>query len=196
MTLSVFDVTRLVTDVFDQLHIPYLVGGSMASTMYGLVRTTQDVDIVADVHLRHVDKLVELLGDTFYMAPEAAAEAIRRRASFNLLHLVSMFKVDVFVVKNRPYDHAQFENRVLQPLNPTSAHLTYVASAEDTILTKLEWYRLGDEVSERQWKDILGVLAVQQGRLDENYLKKWAVELKVGDLLVKAQHEAQTRSME
>lgn len=179
-------VTLLVIDALNRLDVPYLIGGSLASTVHGLVRTTQDADLVADLRPEQATPLVQALGDAFYASFEAIQAAIRQRSSFNLIHLETMFKIDVFVSKQRPFDQAQFERRTIQVVAAEPEQTAYVASAEDTVLAKLEWYRLGGEVSERQWRDILGVLKVQGERLDRAYLQRWAVELGVADLLQQA----------
>jgi len=101
-----------------------------------------------------------------------------------------MFKVDVFISKQRPFDRAQFERKAAQVVATEPERTACVASAEDTVLTKLEWYRLGGEVSERQWRDVQGVLKVQAAGLDLAYLRRWAAELQVADLLTKALVEA------
>jgi hypothetical protein len=183
-------VTLLVTDILDNLNVPYLIGGSLASTVHGLVRTTQDVDLVADLRPEHVAPLIQALGDDFYADVEMIHAAIRQRRSFNLIHLETMFKVDIFVSKQRPFDQAQFERRTAQIVATEPEQTAYMASAEDTVLTKLEWYRLGGETSERQWSDVLGVLKVQGNRLDLAYLQRWAIELGVVDLLQKALTES------
>ena len=184
-------VTLLVIETLDRLDVPYLIGGSLASTVHGLVRTTQDADLVAILRPEQAVPLVQALGDAFYAGLEAIQEAIRQRSSFNLIHLETMFKVDIFVSKQRPFDQAQFERRTAQTVAIEPQRTAYIASAEDTVLTKLEWYRLGGGVSERQWRDVLGVLKVQGNRLDRAYLQRWAVELSVDDLLQKAVTEAE-----
>jgi hypothetical protein len=179
-------VTLRVVDVLDSIGVPYLIGGSLASTLHGMVRTTLDVDLVAEVRREHVSLLVQQLTNEFYIDADAIIDAITHRSSFNIIHLETMFKVDIFVAKQRAFDKSQFARRAVQIVVDEPERTAYVASAEDTILAKLEWYRLGGETSERQWRDVLGVLKVQGDRLDLAYLRQWAAELKVTDLLEKA----------
>ncbi len=184
-------VLMMVVAVFERLRIPYLVGGSMASALYGVARSTLDADIVADIRLEQVREFVASLGADFYADEEMIRSAIEHRSSFNLIHFETMFKVDVFIRKDRPFDQMQFKRRVEQVFAAEPEQKAYMITAEDIILTKLEWYRLGNEISDRQWRDILGVLKVQTGRLDMDYLHNWAVELDVADLLQRALKESE-----
>ena len=184
------EVTIKVTGVLEKLSVPYLIGGSLASTLYGMVRTTQDADIVAEMRLEHLRPFVLALQDEFYLDDEMIADSIQRNSSFNILHRETMFKVDVFIPRPRPFLQSQLARAQKQTFvfeNEVSAKF---ASPEDTILSKLEWYRLGGEVSERQWRDILGILKTRAGALDIDYLKEWAGELNVADLLKRALHES------
>ena len=183
-------VTMMVVDALDVLGVPYLIGGSLASSVHGVVRTTMDVDLVADLKMVHVEPLLQMLGDSFYADAHMIREGIRHRRSFNLLHLETMFKVDIFIHKQRPFDRAQFERRLLQTLDIDLERAAYVASAEDTVLAKLEWYRMGNEISERQWRDVIGVLKVQGERIDRDYMCRMAAELGVVDLLERALQES------
>ncbi len=185
-------VTERVAQALEALQIAYLIGGSMASTAYGRIRATMDVDMVADLSVDQVDALVADLSDEFYADADMIRQAIIHSSSFNLIHLSTMFKVDIFVAKDRPFDRQQLARRLPQSLE-TSEYLVHIASPEDVILAKLEWYRMGGEVSERQWRDIQGVLDVQGDRLDRAYMQKWAVELDVADLLDRALSEYEIR---
>jgi hypothetical protein len=182
-------VTLQVVDALEQVGAPYVIGGSLASTIHGVVRTTLDTDIVADLSLDQAQPFADLLAGAFYLDIGAIRDAIRQRSSFNVIHLATMFKVDLFIPKGRLFDRQQMDRRQAWIADPDSGRTIYVASPEDTILTKLAWYRLGDEVSERQWRDTLGVLAVQGDRLDLAYMRHWAVALGVSDLLERALHD-------
>lgn len=185
------EVTLKVTGVLESLGVPYFIGGSLASTLYGMVRTTQDSDVVAEMRLEHLAPFVAALQDEFFVDDEMIVEAIRRHSSFNIIHRETMFKVDVFIPRPRPFLQAQLSRAQRQTFTFETEVSTKFASPEDTILSKLEWYRMGGEVSDRQWRDILGMLKTQAGELELDYLRKWAVELKVGDLLERALREAE-----
>lgn len=183
-------VTMQVVDVLEKLGIDYVIGGSLASALHGVARATMDSDIVANFKEEHVVPFVEALKSTFYVDDEMIRDAIRTNRSFNVVHLATLFKVDIFIAKDREFDRLQIGRRSSYLLSAERNESAYVASAEDTILAKLEWYRMGDEVSDRQWKDILGVIKVQADSLDLEYLRRGANLLKVADLLEKALNAA------
>ena len=186
---EVLQVTLLVTNLLDDLGIPYVIGGSMASIIHGMLRTTMDVDIVADIHPEKVSSFASKLQDAFYVDEQMIQQAIQRQSSFNLIHLNTMFKVDIFIPKARPFDNQQLSRRVAEKISPDSDVQIWVLSPEDIVLAKLDWFRIGGEISERQWRDILGVLKTQQNSLDIAYLKQWAQSLSVGDLMDRALDE-------
>lgn len=183
-------VTLLVTDVFEKLGVRYAVGGSLSSSLHGVMRSTLDVDIVADMRLEHIQPLVAALSPEFYADVEMIRVANERHSSFNLIHYETSFKVDVFIPKPRPFDQMQLERRASAIITTDPERSLYVTSPEDVILSKLEWYRMGGEVSDRQWRDILGVLKTITGGIDLDYLRHWAKQLKVNDLLDRALTEA------
>jgi len=180
------EVTLRVTTVLENLSIPDLIGGSLASALYGMVRTTQDAGIVAEMRLAHLSPFVAALQDEFYLDEELIATALQRNASFNIIHRATMFKVDIFTPLPRPFLQSQLARAQRQTFTFETEVSAKFASPEDTILAKLEGYRLGGEVSERQWRDILGVLKTRAGELDLGYLERWADELELADLLKRA----------
>ena len=179
-------ITLLVTNVLEQIGIPYALGGSLASSVHGVMRSTLDVDIVADMRLEHIQPLVAALSKEFYADDEMMKDAIEHHSSFNLIHYETAFKVDIFIRKLRAFDQMQLARRIKAVIATEPDQSVYVISPEDTILSKLEWYRMGGEVSDRQWRDILGVIKTQAEALDRDYLQEWAKELKVADLLERA----------
>ena len=184
-------VTRRVTAVLNALGVPYVIGGSFASTVHGMARATMDADIVADLRPGDVAVLLDALGDSFYSPGEAVVrQAIERREGFNLIHLGTMFKIDIFLAGERPFDRQQLARRIGQRVGGRSDETLWVLSAEDVILAKLDWFRQGGELSERQWRDVLGVIKAQSPGLDAVYLRQWAGSLGVGDLLEQALVEA------
>jgi hypothetical protein len=176
-----------VLETLRELGVRHYVAGSIASSVHGLPRASVDADVVAELAPRHAGPLVEALGQAYYVPEERVHDAIRRRGSFNLIHLATMVKVDVFVSRDRPFDRRAFERSLATPAEGSVALL--VASAEDTVLAKLEWFRSGGETSERQWADVLGILRVATS-IDVGYLGRGAAELGVADLLERALKEA------
>jgi len=181
-----------VVDALEDLGVAYYLGGSVVSSTYGLARSTLDVDLVADLAERHVQPFTDALKSAYYVDAHMISDAIARKSCFNVIHLATMFKVDVFAVKDRPYDRMALARIRKDTLAVESAAAEFfLASPEDVVLNKLEWFRLGDEVSQRQWDDVIGVLKVQQARLDGAYLTEWATKLGVADLLQRAQEDAE-----
>ena len=183
-------VARLA-EIFDKLGIPYVVGGSLASSVYGIPRATNDVDLAANVKRIHVQPLTQALEVDFYVAEESITEAIRDRSSFNVIHLATMFKADIFVLGEDVLSQQQMLRARTEAIQLEGAsRLIRFASPEDTILQKLIWYRLGGEVSGQQWKDVQGVLRIQGESLDFEYLERSGAILNVADLLARAKESA------
>lgn len=176
-----------VVETLERLRVPYMLTGSVASSMHGVPRTTLDADLVARIEGTHARPLVEALGHAYYAEETAIHDAVRNGSSFNLIHQPSMVKIDIFVAKNRPYDAHALGRR--QPAR-IDGLVVHVATPDDVLLAKLEWFDAGGRVSERQWGDILGILRVQRDAIDGEYLRRWAREIGVGALLERALREA------
>jgi hypothetical protein len=184
-------VVAKVAQVLEDLHVPYFVGGSLASSNYGIPRTTQDVDLIADLRPQHVASLVTALSAEFYAEADAIRAAIRSRASFNLIHLPTLYKVDIFVTRADAWAREEMARRRAEQIDVGEEVVTlHFCSPEDAILHKLEWYRAGGRVSDRQWSDVLGVLKVQTATLDVAYLRHWAADLGLSELLEQALRDA------
>jgi len=171
--------------VLDRMEIPYLVGGSVASSIHGISRPTMDADVVADLQEDQIEELTGALGSAFYADPATMRQALRMGRAFNLIHFATTFKIDVFPLRKDSYSQVSFARRHFEAsrsFGPVPIECA-VATAEDTILRKLEWYRSGGGTSERQWNDVRGVLRINRDRLDYDYLQKWAMELRIDDLL-------------
>ena len=182
-----------VAEIFDALAVNYLIGGSVASSILGEPRATLDVDIVADLKISHVQPLIALMTGEFYIDEMMITEAINRKSSFNVIHLDTMQKVDIFILSEQPLAQLEMQRRQQLVITQNPEGSVWVASAEDIILQKLIWYRLGNQVSDRQWRDVLGVMKVQAERLDFNYLRDWAERLNLSNLIEQALREAGLR---
>lgn len=179
-------------ELLEARGIDYEIGGSLASATHGVARTTLDADVVAALTPADASPLVAMLADRYYVDLARVQDAIARRRSFNLIHLQTMLKIDVFVRRERAFDVSRAGRAALDSLSPTPGTRSFrISSAEDIILAKLEWFRVGGGVSERQWGDVLGVLRVGGPRLDRAYPSRWAAELGVADLLEQALGQAE-----
>lgn len=176
----------LVT-VFKDLDISYRIVGSVASSTQGMMRATLDVDMVAALNVEHISQLGVQLKSQYHIDEELMREAVTRGASFNLIHLETMIKIDVFLLGERPYDRVSFARERLETLDDFALSFK---TPEDIILGKLEWFVQSDKTSERQWRDVIGLLKVQGSSLDFEYMRLWAKELGVEALLEQAFREA------
>lgn len=188
---NILTALQPVIGAFEQLGVRHYIGGSVASSAHGVPRATLDVDLVADLHPPQAGPLVALLEAAYYADEDMIREAIARHGSFNLIHLDSMLKVDVFVPQQDAYQAEALHRRRKDVLAEEPDRVEcYLASVEDIVLSKLNWFRLGGGVSEQQWRDVLGVLKVQADTVDIGYLRKWAGQLHVLDLLEMALEDA------
>lgn len=187
---DIIEVTLKVVRVFDKLGIAYHIGGSLASSAYGVARSTLDVDIIAEIKPEQASDISENLREEFYVDSEMILDAIQKQSSFNLIHLETLFKVDIFPLRNHPFDQQAFQRRLQKELSEDTSQQLFFATPEDIVLHKLAWYKAGAEVSDRQWNDVQGVLKVQGDQLDMAYLNHWAKELSISELLEKAIDEA------
>lgn len=174
---------RPVVEELSRLGVRHYIGGSVASWLHGATRSTDDVDIAAELDEEAALALTTALQNEFYVNQQTALDAVRRRSCFNLIHLATSFKIDVFVSQDRAFDRAVQQRAVKGELGDAEPLSTRFATAEDIVLLKLEWYRLGNESSERQWSDLSRVAKIYGHQLDEEYLRHWASELGLTDLL-------------
>ena len=184
------EIVTQVTRLLEALDIPYMIGGSFASSVHGMGRHTRDADLIIDLAAHKVEALVRGLEQDFYVSREAIHEALRDHDVFNAIHLESTFKIDFFILGTSPFDREEFRRRDTHaPVEAGGSSLVF-KTPEDTVLRKLVWYRSGGEVSDQQWRDVLGVLAVCRATLDDAYMDRWAASLELADLLARARNEA------
>jgi hypothetical protein len=182
-----------VVRALEGLGIRYYLGGSVASSAHGVPRTSIDADVIAELRREHLPAFLERLRGAYYIDEDRARTAVDGRRSFNVIHLGTMFKVDLFVAKGRPFDRQALERARPDVLDDRPGTPTFqVASAEDTVLAKLEWFRTGGEVSDRQWADVVGMLRANRATVDHDHLERWAPALGVADLLQRARAEVES----
>lgn len=179
-------ILKQLTDALDNMKIDYAIGGSIASSVYGKVRFTQDADITVAAFGDMAEQLHKVLKESFYISKDAMYQAVSNRGSFNVIHLESAFKIDIFVQKDDDFHRQLFLRRKKVKLDESIEHLFDIVSAEDIILLKLRWYKSSGCVSERQWSDVLGILNVQNQLLDMKYLRSYSEKLGLSDILQKA----------
>ncbi len=185
-------VALAVARALEQVGVTYVAVGSLASSVHGAPRSTDDVDFVVDLAPTQGERLVAALAGEYYVSPEAVREATAARSgsTFNAIHLATSVKVDLFVAGDDPFEAERLAQRQRVSIASDPPAELFVDTPEHTILRKLEWYRRGGETSERQWRDVRGVLQAQGGRLDRRALSGWAERLGVTDLLERALREA------
>ncbi|HEY5503581.1 MAG TPA: hypothetical protein VIK28_00375 [Sedimentisphaerales bacterium] len=184
-------VLEKLTEVLEKLHIAYCLGGSMASSVYGTVRFTQDADITVEPFEPTAEKLFETLKADFYISSDTMYQALKNRGSFNIIHFATAFKIDVFIQTDNDFQKQMLSRGRKLRLGNGDKEVSFV-SPEDIILLKLDWFRQSGCASQRQWSDVQGVLTGQAKSLDFEYLKNWAKKLGLAELLVKAISESKT----
>lgn len=185
-------LARKVAVLLESLNIPYYIGGSVASSLQGEVRFTEDLDLVVSIQPNQTQSILNAFSKDFYISEIAVDDAMRgRTSSFNIIDLETTEKADIFVMRNDAFAYSKMERRQLYiPVNRPASEAIYLCSPEDTVLQKLVWYRMTKNESQRQWRDVLGVLKIQGDRLDFDYLQKWSEELSLSDLLETAYTES------
>ncbi len=187
---EIVEICLQLIEILNRLGIPYALGGSMASSLQGAPRSTKDADLVVDIQSPQTSAFLQAVEPYFLINKEIIAKAVQEKRSFNLIHLESMLKVDIFPVLDEPFWRTEFSRRE-EVTFLVEGTVVWCTSPEDIILKKLYWYRKGGENSDRQWQDILEVFRVHTVRLDTPYMDKWSVELQVSDLLAKAIQQSQ-----
>ena len=183
------DVALRVAAAIESVGGAYFVGGSLASSLQGEPRSTNDIDIILELPLGRVRDFVTALGEEFEVDVDMLRDALLHGRTCNIFFLPSILKVDLFAVGATPYDAVEFSRRRAVAVNAQGDTLV-VKSPEDTILRKLLWFREGGGVSDRQWRDVVEVLRVSGGELDRAYLDSWGVRLGLAELLSRARGEA------
>ena len=180
-------VAARVATALDALGVRHTIGGSIAASFAGEPRSTIDIDFVVALDRSHVERLIAALPE-FYAAEEALYRAIDTRSTANLIHHDTQLKVDLFVAGGTPLDDQQLARRQRVEVRP--GQVIYIHPPEDVLLQKLRWYRMGGEVSDRQWRDVIGIIRTQGRRLDRAYLTANAPALDVIAQLERALREA------
>lgn len=172
------EMLKIVVEKLEACSVAYMIVGSFASNIHGKPRTTHDADIVVEIDEIGIEKFAQALGNDFYFDVEAAKDAVKKKIMCNILHYDTGFKIDMIIRKNRAFSFSEFKRKELGEL---LGRQCWFATPEDTILAKLEWSKMGE--SERQFNDAANIAKVQKPHLDVAYLRHWADDLKVGDLL-------------
>jgi len=186
---GVIEEALIVAEILESLNIAYLVGGSVASGIWGEMRYTQDIDLVADLKESQINLLIDACSPRFYLSEIAIKEAIDLGHSFNLIDRQTGWKIDIFILTQDPFKQSKFHRRQQVSVDEMGHTLNF-SSPEDTILQKLLWYQMTKKQSAQQWRDILGILKLQQPVLDVAYLQQWANFLQLSAALEQAFRES------
>jgi hypothetical protein len=178
--------------LLEDLQLTYAVGGSMAGTFHGEPRTTNDIDVLVALDQQGAQRLIEVLSDDYYVPHQAIKDAVRTHSSFNLVHIPSSFKVDLFVAGHSSLDQEQLARRIRVRLRRNAPHSVWLTSPEVLIVRKLLWRRSAQNASQRQWLDVVSILRTQDGRLDEALMNSLAADLDLGQALDEAREAARS----
>lgn len=173
-----------VAHALERAGVEYMVGGSVASSAHGEPRSTRDVDFAVRMTETDVPRFVEALGPDFAVDEVAICNATRMGRSVNIFFLPSFMKIDLFIRGQDEYDRSEFSRKA--EIEFASGVRLCASSPEDILLWKLRWYRMGGEVSDQQWRDVLGLLRVSGSVMEMDYVRAWAVRHGVDDLLDRA----------
>lgn len=190
MIADVVDVAWRVARALEECEVDYYIGGSVASSLQSMARSTNDIDFVVDLKPTQVAAFTAALGPEFDVDQVSLEDAARRRTSWNIFHLPTALKIDLMMRKSTPYDVEAFSRRKRFRIDVDVE--PYLKTVEDSVLKKLEWFAAGGHESTRQWRDVVELLRVNARTLDEGYLHKWAAHLGVAELVSKARAEALT----
>ena len=186
MVTDPIGIALRVAEALEACGIRYLVGGSLASSISGEPRSSMDIDIVVELPTSKVPSLVATLSAEFHADLDRLRSAVERKSSANILHKATSTKIDLFVAGGTAIDEEQMNRRLRLRVGSNPDRYLYIYTPEDIVLQKLRWFRMGNEVSDRQWRDILGIVRTQGQRLDEAWLRRGATILRVSDLLERA----------
>lgn len=190
MTLSHLELAVSVSRLLDDLGVHYVIGGSVASSLVGEPRSTIDIDIAVRLEPDSLNQLLLKVRPTFYVPENDAARAVRERDSFNLIHNDAALKVDLFVLGDGLLDVNQLERRVRVQVPTDPPAELWITSPEDQVLRKLDWYRQGGKVSDRQLRDVIAILRINEQQLDHAYLAATAEATGLSELLSSARSQA------
>lgn len=172
--MGLFELLQKIVEVLENLQIPYLVTGAIASMAYGEPRLTNDIDIVAAIEEQHIKGLISAFPpDDFYISEDMIRDAIHYHGQFNIIHPASGLKVDVIIKQNTPFDNSRF--RRIKRIQPAESYQANFAAPEDVIIKKMEYYKKG--CSDKHLRDITGILKVSGHDVDREYIITWAKNL-------------------
>lgn len=168
---TIIEALNPLIAAFNQFGIQYYIGGSVSSSVHGMARKTQDIDVIANIQPSQIHLLAGLLQNEYYLDEQAWKDALRHGQAYNVIHLNTMMKVDLMPFKRRAFTREEAQRAQAYTLEAGTRPLN-IASAEDAILTKLEWFQMGGRTSGRQWNDILEIIRRQGDALDLVYLRR------------------------